>query len=139
MSVLWGAWAGEGGVQSNKPKHVLTEKNEQKHRFYCLETFQKMAPSNRNLTPTAAMSGGLILMIESNAPQRDRVPLGHPRRPSAWECLLEKNIFLAGNMVTVSSQRAHRLPPCSELPSTPRDTSHGSSTSRPPVGICFHC
>lgn len=66
-------------MQSNEPKHVLTEKNKQKHRFYCLETFQKMAPSDRNLTPTAAMSGELILMVESNAPQRDRILLGHPR------------------------------------------------------------
>lgn len=45
------------------------KKNKQKHRFYCLETFQKMAPSDRHLIPKAAMSGGLILMVESNAPK----------------------------------------------------------------------
>lgn len=62
-------------LQSSELRHMPTRKTKQKHRLYCLETFQKMASSpNRVLSPPAAMSGELLLMVESNGPPKDRTP-----------------------------------------------------------------
>lgn len=71
-------------MQSSEQKHVPTGKSKQKNRFYCLETFPKMAPSNRILSPPAAMSGGLILVVENNGPQRER---GTSRTPEETSCI----------------------------------------------------